>query len=52
MTFPTVKGSNLLREKLTLPQDFQGGLNLVFIPFEKWHQVEVDSWMDPGQGIG
>jgi hypothetical protein len=45
MTFPTVNGSNLLREKLTLPQDFQGRLNLVFIPFEQWHQMEVDSWM-------
>ena len=44
MTFPTVSGSNLLREKLTLPQDFQGKLNLVFIPFERWHQMEVDSW--------
>ena len=45
MTFPTVSGSNLLRQKLTLPQDFQGRLNLVFIPFEQWQQMEVDSWM-------
>ena len=44
MTFPTVSGSNLLRQKLTMPQDFQGKLNLVFIPFERWHQMEVDSW--------
>ena len=43
MTFPTVNGSNLLRQKLTLPQDFQGRLNLVFIPFQRWHQMEVDS---------
>jgi hypothetical protein len=45
MTFPTVDGSNLLREKLTLPRDFQGRFNLVFIPFEQWQQMEVDSWM-------
>lgn len=45
MTFPTVNGSNLLRDKLTLPQDFQGKLNLLFIPFEQWQQMEVDSWM-------
>lgn len=45
MTFPTVTGSNLLREKLTLPRDFQGRFNLVFIPFEQWQQMEVDSWM-------
>jgi hypothetical protein len=44
MTFPIVSGSNLLRQKLTLPQDFQGRFNLVFIPFERWHQMEVDSW--------
>jgi hypothetical protein len=44
MTFPTVSGSNLLRQKMKLPQDFQGKLNLVFIPFERWHQMEVDSW--------
>jgi hypothetical protein len=45
MTFPTVRGSNLLRQKITLPQDFQGKLNLVFIAFEQWHQMEVDSWI-------
>jgi len=45
MTFPTVRGSNLLRQQLTLPKDFQGKLNLVFIAFEQWHQMEVDSWV-------
>ena len=45
MTFPTVSGSNLLREKLTLPQGFHGNFNLLFIPFEQWQQVEVDSWI-------
>jgi hypothetical protein len=45
MTFPTVNGSNLLREKLTLPRDFQGRFNLIFIPFEQWQQMEVDSWV-------
>ena len=44
MTFPTVNGSNLLRQKLTLPQEFQGMFNLIFIPFERWQQMEVDSW--------
>jgi hypothetical protein len=44
MTFPTVTGSNLLRQKKTLPQDLQGEFNLVFIPFEQWHQMEADSW--------
>ena len=44
MIFPKVSGSNLLRQKQTLPQDFAGKLNLVFIPFQRWHQAEVDSW--------
>jgi hypothetical protein len=44
MTFPTVSGSNLLRQKQNLPRDLQGQLNLVFIPFQRWHQTEVDSW--------
>jgi hypothetical protein len=45
MTFPTVQGSNLLRQKMTLPQDFKGELNLVFVPFLQWQQSEVDSWV-------
>ena len=45
MTFPTVNGSNLLRQKLTLPLDFQGRFNLVFVAFQQWQQREVDSWM-------
>ena len=30
---------------MTLPQDFQGKFNLIFVPFEQWQQMEVDSWM-------
>lgn len=45
MTFPTVNGVNLLRQKKTLPQDFQGEFNLLFIPFKQWQQAEVNSWM-------
>jgi hypothetical protein len=45
MIFPTVSGTNLLRQQLTLPKDFQGKLNLIFIAFEQWHQMEVDSWI-------
>jgi hypothetical protein len=44
MIFPTVTGSNLLRQKVTLPDGFQGRLNLVFIAFQRWQQIEVDSW--------
>lgn len=44
MPFQTVSGTNLLRQKLSLPRDFQGKFNLVFIAFQRWHQMEVDSW--------
>jgi hypothetical protein len=45
MQFPTVSGSNLQRNKLTLPQDFQGELNLVLIAFQQWQQTQVDTWI-------
>jgi hypothetical protein len=45
MRFPTVSGSNLQREKLTLPQDLQGELNLVLIAFQQWQQTQVDTWV-------
>jgi hypothetical protein len=45
MQFPTVSGSNLQRRKLTLPQDFQGELNLVLIAFQQWQQAQVDTWI-------
>jgi hypothetical protein len=45
MTFPTVNGSNLQRAKLTLPQDFAGKYNLLFIAFQQWQQEEVNSWI-------
>ena len=45
MKIPQVIGSNLLRERLSLPQDFKGQLNLLFVPFQQWQQMEVDSWL-------
>ena len=45
MKFPTAKGSNLQRKKLSLPQDFDGELNIVLIAFERWQQNTVDTWL-------
>jgi hypothetical protein len=45
MRFPAVTGSNLQRQKLKLPQDFQGELNLVLIAFQQWQQTQVDTWI-------
>jgi len=39
-----VSGRNLEREQMTFPNDFSGNFNLVFIPFQRWHQDQVDSW--------
>jgi hypothetical protein len=29
---------------VTLPDGFRGRLNLVFVAFQRWQQMEVDSW--------
>lgn len=44
-TFPTVTGSNLEGQRFTLPRDLAGELNLLFIPFQRWHQDWVDTWI-------
>lgn len=43
--FPSVIGSNLHRQKLTLPEDFKGEQNLVLIAFQQWQQAQVDTWI-------
>ena len=43
--FPAATGSNLQRQKLNLPQDFQGERNLVFVAFQQWQQTQVDTWI-------
>jgi hypothetical protein len=45
MKFPEVIGANLLRQKISLPDDLQGELNILFIAFQQWHQAWVDSWV-------
>lgn len=45
MKFPNVEGVNLLRQRVSLPGDLRGEINLVFVPFHQWHQALVDSWL-------
>jgi hypothetical protein len=45
MQFPEVRGANLLRQNLTLPGDFKGELNVLLIPFQRWQQRDVDTWI-------
>jgi hypothetical protein len=43
--FPVVKTSNLDGKDFTLPRDFEGGLNLIFIAFQRRQQEDVDTWL-------
>ena len=51
MVFPEVKGSNLVRREITLPYELQGDFNIVFIPFQQWHQRLVDGWLPMARQI-
>jgi hypothetical protein len=51
MRFPAVTGSSLQREKMNLPQDFEGKRNLVLIAFQQWQQRQVDTWIPFAQQL-
>ena len=44
MFFPEVEGKNLESKSYKLPYDLEGDLNVVLVPFQRWHQNLVDSW--------
>ena len=43
--FPTVKGANLEGRRYVLPADLEGEVNVLLIPFQRWHQDLVDTWV-------
>ena len=43
--FPRVEGTNLEGQRFSLPTDFGGELNVVFVAFKREQQGDVDSWM-------
>ncbi|MHB0962651.1 MAG: hypothetical protein ACYC5V_05525 [Gemmatimonadaceae bacterium] len=43
--FPVVTSENLERRSFTLPRDFGGERNVVFVAFERQQQRDVDSWV-------
>ena len=51
MQFPKVSGSNLEGRRFQLPGDLEGELNLLFIPFQRWHQDWVDTWVPFAQEL-
>ncbi len=50
-TFPHVSGYNLEGRRYNLPGDLEGEVNLLFIPFQRWHQDWVDGWMPAAQRL-
>jgi hypothetical protein len=45
LNFPKVKGKNLLKRELNLPQDFGGELNIAIIAFDRDQQGMIDEWI-------
>ena len=43
--FPDVAGKNLDGKNFQLPQDFEGGMNLVFLAFQREQQLAVNTWL-------
>jgi len=46
MLFPEVEGQNLEYKKYKLPIDLEGELNIILIPFQRWHQNLINSWTE------
>jgi len=44
MKFPDVSGENLEKKKYNIPYDLEGKLNLLIVPFQRWHQSLADEW--------
>ncbi|MFW9924894.1 MAG: hypothetical protein ACFFDW_16570, partial [Candidatus Thorarchaeota archaeon] len=42
--FPNVSGMNLEGKKFSLPQELEGEINLLIIPFQRYYQLLVDAW--------
>lgn len=45
--FPTLKGTNLLLEQKTVPDDLAEGLKLVVVSYDSDQQIYVDKWLKP-----
>jgi hypothetical protein len=45
LQFPRVHGANLEGRSFTLPDDFEGTINLVLIAFRREQQGDIDTWI-------
>lgn len=44
--FPSLRGESLSSQKMELPADLEGDVNLVFVAFLRHHQRDVDQWLE------
>lgn len=44
LRFPVVEGSNLEGRRFSLPNDFEGELNIAIVAFRREQQGDVDTW--------
>ena len=49
--FPVVSGFNLDRQEFEFPNDFEGELNLVIVPFQQKQQLDVNTWIPAAQEL-
>lgn len=49
--FPTVTGANLSRQAFTLPEGFEGRLNIAMVAFKQRHQLDVNTWLPTAQSL-
>lgn len=49
--FPVVSGFNLDRQEFEFPRDFGGDYNLVIVPFQRYHQEIVNTWIPFAQEV-
>ncbi len=50
--FPRVQGASLERRPFTLPEDFEGEVNLVLIAFRREQQSAIDTWTPTARQLG
>lgn len=50
-TFPILKGTNLLLEQKTVPDDLAEGLKLILVAYDAEQQIFVDKWLKPLEAL-
>ncbi len=50
--FPSIRGKNLNKRRLTVPDDFSGKNLIVIVAFQRWHQPHVDATFERFEATG